>query len=178
MTILGIIQAANAFLAQRISSINAMSAICEATGADVEEVAHAVGTDSRIGPKFLKASVGFGGSCFQKDVLNMVYLCECLNLPEVAAYWQQVIDINDYQRKRFTKRIVDSLFNTVTSKRIAILGFAFKKDTGDTRESAAIYVSKYLLEEGANIRIYDPKVPEDQIIRFGFYLFEYTKYAL
>ncbi|KAH9519864.1 hypothetical protein Btru_071102 [Bulinus truncatus] len=156
--------AANAFLAQRISSINAMSAICEATGADVDEVAHAVGTDSRIGPKFLKASVGFGGSCFQKDVLNMVYLCECLNLPEVAAYWQQVIAINDYQRKRFTKRIVDSLFNTVTSKRIAILGFAFKKDTGDTRESAAIYVSQYLLEEGANIRIYDPKVPEDQII--------------
>ncbi|GFN79351.1 UDP-glucose 6-dehydrogenase [Plakobranchus ocellatus] len=157
--------AANAFLAQRISSINAMSAICEATGADVDEVAHAIGTDTRIGPKFLKASVGFGGSCFQKDVLNMVYLCECLNLPEVAAYWQQVIDINDYQRRRFTKRIVDSLFNTVTNKRIAILGFAFKKDTGDTRESAAIYVSKYLMEEGAHIRIYDPKVPTEQITR-------------
>ncbi|XP_059161207.1 UDP-glucose 6-dehydrogenase-like isoform X2 [Physella acuta] len=156
--------AANAFLAQRISSINAMSAICEATGADVDEVAHAIGTDTRIGPKFLKASVGFGGSCFQKDVLNMVYLCECLNLPEVAAYWQQVIAINDYQRMRFTKRIVESLFNTVTNKRIAILGFAFKKDTGDTRESAAIYVSKYLLEEGAQIRIYDPKVPVDQIM--------------
>ncbi|GFR86428.1 UDP-glucose 6-dehydrogenase [Elysia marginata] len=157
--------AANAFLAQRISSINAMSAICESTGADVDEVAHAIGTDTRIGPKFLKASVGFGGSCFQKDVLNMVYLCECLNLPEVAAYWQQVIDINDYQRRRFTKRIVDSLFNTVTNKRIAILGFAFKKDTGDTRESAAIYVSKYLMEEGAHIRIYDPKVPTEQITR-------------
>ncbi|RUS74635.1 hypothetical protein EGW08_017615 [Elysia chlorotica] len=157
--------AANAFLAQRISSINAMSAICEATGADVDEVAHAIGTDTRIGPKFLKASVGFGGSCFQKDVLNMVYLCECLNLPEVAAYWQQVIDINDYQRRRFTKRIVDSLFNTVTNKRIAILGFAFKKDTGDTRESAAIYVSKYLMEEGAHIRIFDPKVPTEQITR-------------
>ncbi|BFZ15194.1 hypothetical protein BsWGS_18233 [Bradybaena similaris] len=157
--------AANAFLAQRISSINAMSAICEATGADVDEVAHAIGTDSRIGPKFLKASIGFGGSCFQKDVLNMVYLCECLNLPEVAAYWQQVIDINDYQRRRFTKRIVESLFNTVTGKRIAIFGFAFKKDTGDTRESAAIYVVKYLMEEGANICIYDPKVPKDQIIR-------------
>ncbi|KAK3738214.1 hypothetical protein RRG08_039625 [Elysia crispata] len=157
--------AANAFLAQRISSINAMSAICEATGADVDEVAHAIGTDTRIGPKFLKASVGFGGSCFQKDVLNMVYLCECLNLPDVAAYWQQVIDINDYQRRRFTKRIVDSLFNTVTNKRIAVLGFAFKKDTGDTRESAAIYVSKYLMEEGAHIRIYDPKVPTEQITR-------------
>ncbi|CAG5115005.1 unnamed protein product, partial [Candidula unifasciata] len=156
--------AANAFLAQRISSINAMSAICEATGADVDEVAHAVGTDSRIGPKFLKASVGFGGSCFQKDVLNLVYLCECLNLPEVAAYWQQVIDINDYQRQRFTKRIVLGLFNTVTNKRVAILGFAFKKDTGDTRESAAIYISKYLMEEGANVRIYDPKVSAKQII--------------
>ncbi|BFZ24398.1 hypothetical protein BsWGS_27437 [Bradybaena similaris] len=157
--------AANAFLAQRISSINAMSAICEATGADVDEVAHAIGTDSRIGPKFLKASVGFGGSCFQKDVLNLVYLCECLNLPEVAAYWQQVIDINDYQRQRFTKRIVQNLFNTVTNKRVAILGFAFKKDTGDSRESSAIYVSKYLMEEGAELRIYDPKVPSDQIIR-------------
>uniref|UniRef100_A0A0B6ZKW2 UDP-glucose 6-dehydrogenase n=1 Tax=Arion vulgaris TaxID=1028688 RepID=A0A0B6ZKW2_9EUPU len=157
--------AANAFLAQRISSINAMSAICEATGADVDEVAHAIGTDSRIGPKFLKASVGFGGSCFQKDVLNLVYLCECLNLTEAAAYWQQVIDINDYQRRRFTKRIVEGLFNTVTNKRIAIFGFAFKKDTGDTRESAAIYVSKFLMEEGANIRIYDPKVPTEQIIR-------------
>ncbi|KAK3099367.1 hypothetical protein FSP39_003350 [Pinctada imbricata] len=157
--------AANAFLAQRISSINAMSAICEMTGADVNEVAHAVGTDSRIGNKFLQASVGFGGSCFQKDVLNMVYLCECLNLPEVAEYWQQVIKINEYQRRRFADRIIESLFNTVTNKKIAILGFAFKKDTGDTRESSAIHVGRYLMDEGANLRIYDPKVSRQQITR-------------
>ncbi|KAL4230560.1 hypothetical protein ACF0H5_010940 [Mactra antiquata] len=157
--------AANAFLAQRISSINAMSAVCECTGADVSEVAHAIGTDSRIGNKFLKASVGFGGSCFQKDVLNLVYLCECLNLPEVAAYWQQVININEYQRRRFANRIIECLFNTVTDKKIAIFGFSFKKDTGDTRESAAIYITKYLLDEGAQIRIYDPKVETDQIFR-------------
>ncbi|XP_064636878.1 UDP-glucose 6-dehydrogenase-like [Lineus longissimus] len=156
--------AANAFLAQKISSINSMSAICEATGADVNEVAHAIGTDSRIGPKFLQASVGFGGSCFQKDVLNLVYLCECLNLPEVAAYWQQVIDMNEYQRRRFAYRIIESLFNTVTNKKIAILGFAFKKNTGDTRESASIYVSKYLIDEGARITIYDPKVEKVQIM--------------
>ncbi|XP_069129393.1 UDP-glucose 6-dehydrogenase-like isoform X1 [Argopecten irradians] len=162
--------AANAFLAQRISSINAMSAICEMTGADVSEVANAVGRDTRIGNKFLKASVGFGGfsgfggSCFQKDVLNLVYLCECLNLPEVAEYWQQVININDYQRRRFANKIIESLFNTVTNKKIAIFGFAFKKDTGDTRESAAIYVSKYLMEEGACLRIYDPKVEEAQLM--------------
>ncbi|XP_029639029.1 UDP-glucose 6-dehydrogenase [Octopus sinensis] len=155
--------AANAFLAQRISSINAVSAICEATGADVSEVAHAVGTDTRIGPKFLKASVGFGGSCFQKDVLNLVYLCECLNLPEIAAYWQQVIDINDFQRRRFANRIIEALFNTVTNKKIAVFGFAFKKDTADTRESSSIYVCKHLLEEGANVFIYDPKVDQKQI---------------
>ncbi|XP_010178523.1 PREDICTED: UDP-glucose 6-dehydrogenase isoform X2 [Mesitornis unicolor] len=156
--------AANAFLAQRISSINSISALCEATGADVEEVAKAIGTDQRIGNKFLKASVGFGGSCFQKDVLNLVYLCEALNLPEVARYWQQVIDMNDYQRRRFASRIIDSLFNTVTDKKIAILGFAFKKDTGDTRESSSIYISKYLMDEGAKLHIYDPKVPKEQII--------------
>ncbi|XP_009883244.1 PREDICTED: UDP-glucose 6-dehydrogenase isoform X2 [Charadrius vociferus] len=156
--------AANAFLAQRISSINSISALCEATGADVEEVARAIGTDQRIGNKFLKASVGFGGSCFQKDVLNLVYLCEALNLPEVARYWQQVIDMNDYQRRRFASRIIDSLFNTVTDKKIAILGFAFKKDTGDTRESSSIYISKYLMDEGAKLHIYDPKVPKEQII--------------
>ena len=127
--------AANAFLAQRISSINAISAVCEATGANVEEVSHAIGRDSRIGSKFLKASVGFGGSCFQKDVLNLVYLCEALNLPEVAEYWHQVVAMNDYQRKRFAQKIVDRLFQTVTGKRIAIFGFAFKKNTGDTRES-------------------------------------------
>ncbi|NXD09422.1 UGDH dehydrogenase, partial [Nothocercus nigrocapillus] len=156
--------AANAFLAQRISSINSISALCEATGADVEEVARAIGTDQRIGNKFLKASVGFGGSCFQKDVLNLVYLCEALNLPEVARYWQQVIDMNDYQRRRFASRIIDSLFNTVTDKKIAILGFAFKKDTGDTRESSSIYISKYLMDEGAKLHIYDPKVSKEQIM--------------
>ncbi|XP_038069186.1 UDP-glucose 6-dehydrogenase-like [Patiria miniata] len=156
--------AANAFLAQRISSINAMSAICEATGADVSEVAHAVGKDSRIGPKFLQASLGFGGSCFQKDVFNLVYLCEALNLPHVAAYWQQVISMNDYQRRRFASKIINCLFNTVTDKKIAILGFAFKKDTGDTRESSSIYVSKHLMEEGARLNIYDPQVDPDQIL--------------
>uniref|UniRef100_A0A2K5IUE9 UDP-glucose 6-dehydrogenase n=1 Tax=Colobus angolensis palliatus TaxID=336983 RepID=A0A2K5IUE9_COLAP len=156
--------AANAFLAQRISSINSISALCEATGADVEEVATAIGMDQRIGNKFLKASVGFGGSCFQKAVLNLVYLCEALNLPEVARYWQQVIDMNDYQRRRFASRIIDSLFNTVTDKKIAILGFAFKKDTGDMRESSSIYISKYLMDEGAHVHIYDPKVPREQIV--------------
>ncbi|XP_014665392.1 PREDICTED: UDP-glucose 6-dehydrogenase-like [Priapulus caudatus] len=156
--------AANAFLAQRISSINAMSVVCEATGADVSEVAHAIGMDSRIGPKFLQASVGFGGSCFQKDVLNLVYLCESLNLPEVAVYWQQVIDMNDYQRRRFANRIIEGLFNTVTDKKIAVLGFAFKKNTADTRESASIYVCKYLMEEGARLHIYDPKVEANQIM--------------
>lgn len=155
--------AANAFLAQRISSINSISALCEATGADVEEVARAIGMDQRIGSKFLKASVGFGGSCFQKDVLNLVYLCEALNLPEVASYWQQVIDMNEYQRKRFASRIIDCLFNTVTGKKIAILGFSFKKDTGDTRESSSIYISKYLMDEGAKLHIYDPKVLKEQI---------------
>lgn len=135
-----------------------MSAVCEATGADVSEVARAVGLDSRIGSKFLHASVGFGGSCFQKDILNLVYICECLNLPEVAAYWQQVIDMNEYQKSRFSAKVIESLFNTVTDKRIAMLGFAFKKNTGDTRESPAIHVAKTLLDEGAMLHIYDPKV--------------------
>ena len=154
---------ANAFLAQRISSINAMSALCEATEADVDEVAHAIGTDSRIGSKFLKASVGFGGSCFQKDILNLVYLCRFFNLPEVANYWEQVIKLNDYQKHRFAKKIITTLFNTVNGKKIAFLGWAFKKDTNDTRESAAIYVADHLLEDGANIHIYDPKVSESKI---------------
>jgi UDPglucose 6-dehydrogenase len=154
---------ANAFLAQRISSINAMSSLCEATEADVEEVAHAIGTDSRIGPKFLNASVGFGGSCFQKDILNLVYICRHFNLPEVANYWEQVIKINDYQKHRFAKKIITTLFNTVNGKKIAFLGWAFKKDTNDTRESAAIYVADHLLEDGANIHIYDPKVSESKI---------------
>lgn len=156
---------ANAFLAQRISSINSISALCEATDADVDEVANAIGHDSRIGPKFLKASVGFGGSCFQKDILNLVYLCESFGLPEVAAYWQSVVSINDWQKSRFTTRIVKSLFNTVAGKRIAIWGFAFKKDTNDTRESAAIAICRDLLTEMAEVVVYDPKVPADQIRR-------------
>lgn len=154
---------ANAFLAQRISSINSISALCEATGADVDEVANAIGKDSRIGPKFLKASVGFGGSCFQKDILNLVYLCESFGLPEVAVYWNHVVAMNDYQKHRFSARIVRSLFNTVADKRIAVLGFAFKKDTNDTRESAAINVVRDLLAEHANVVVYDPKVPAAEI---------------
>ncbi|KAG6401785.1 hypothetical protein SASPL_138650 [Salvia splendens] len=157
--------AANAFLAQRISSVNAMSALCEATGADVAQVAHAIGTDSRIGPKFLKASVGFGGSCFQKDILNLIYICECNGLAEVAGYWRQVIKVNDYQKSRFVNRVVSSMFNTVAGKKVAILGFAFKKDTGDTRETAAIDVCKGLIGDKAHLRIYDPQVSEDQIQR-------------
>src|SRR6187402_2304366 len=154
---------ANAFLAQRISSINSISALCEATGADVDEVANAIGKDSRIGPKFLKASVGFGGSCFQKDILNLVYLCRYFNLPEVANYWEQVIILNDYQKYRFAKKIISSLFNTVSGKKITFLGWAFKKDTNDTRESAAIYVAEHLIEDGAQIHVYDPKVSEAKI---------------
>jgi len=163
---------ANAFLAQRISSINAMSALCEATEADVDEVANAIGTDSRIGPKFLKASVGFGGSCFQKDILNLVYLCRFFNLPEVADYWEQVIKLNDYQKHRFARKIITTLFNTVNGKKIAFLGWAFKKDTNDTRESAAIYVANHLLEDGANIHVYDPKVSEAKIKADLSYLWE------
>ena len=148
----------NAFLAQRISSINSISALCEVTGADVEEVATAVGKDSRIGPKFLKASVGFGGSCFQKDILNLVYLCQQYGLDEVADYWQGVISINNYQKNRFANLIQKALFNTVNGKTIAFWGWAFKKDTNDTRESAAINVADQLLSEGAEIVVYDPKV--------------------
>ena len=149
---------ANAFLAQRISSINSISALCEATGADVDEVGRAIGMDSRIGPKFLKASVGFGGSCFQKDILNLVYLCDTFNLPHVAEYWRQVVHLNDWQKTRFVEKIVRTLYNTVNGKRIGILGFAFKKDTNDTRESAAIQVCRDLLHERAHLAIYDPRV--------------------
>ena len=156
---------ANAFLAQPISSINSISALCEATGADVDEVANAIGKDSRIGPKFLKASVGFGGSCFQKDILNLVYLCEHFGLPEVAAYWESVVKMNNWQKSRFTQKIVQTLFNTVSGKRIAVLGFAFKKDTNDTRESAAIDVVRGLLEENATVVVYDPRVSAEQIRR-------------
>jgi UDPglucose 6-dehydrogenase len=156
---------ANAFLAQRISSINSISALCEATGADVNEVARAIGSDSRIGPKFLKASVGFGGSCFQKDILNLVYLCESFNLPQVADYWRSVVEINDWQKSRFVEKIVRTLFNTVSGKRIAILGFAFKKDTNDTRESAAIHVIRDLLTENAHVAVYDPRVTQETMHR-------------
>ncbi|KAI9569330.1 UDP-glucose/GDP-mannose dehydrogenase family, NAD binding domain-containing protein [Boletus coccyginus] len=155
--------AANAMLAQRISSINALSAICEATGANIDEVAYAVGKDSRVGPKFLRASVGFGGSCFQKDILNLVYLSESLHLPEVADYWRQVVLMNEYQKTRFSKKVVDTLFNTITGKNIAVLGFAFKADTGDTRESAAISLVRDFQAENANVNVYDPQVEHQQI---------------
>jgi len=155
---------ANAFLAQRISSINAISALCEASEANVDEVARAIGTDSRIGPKFLKSSIGFGGSCFQKDVLNLCYLCRHFGLPEVASYWEQVIQMNEYQKERFVTRLLDSMFNTVSGKRLAILGYAFKKDTNDARESPAIGICRRLLEEKANLAIYDPRVTKDSIL--------------
>ena len=148
---------ANAFLAQRVSSINAISQLCEATEANVAEVAHAIGTDSRIGSKFLQASVGFGGSCFKKDILNLAYLCETYGLHEAAAYWQQVVDMNEFQQKRFVKTILSSMFNTIAGKRIAVLGFAFKADTGDTRESPAISICKELASEQADIVVSDPK---------------------
>ncbi len=155
---------ANAFLAQRISSTNAISALCEVTGADVDEVAYAIGMDDRIGSKFLKASVGFGGSCFQKDILNLVYLCEHFGLPAVAEYWEQVVSMNNHQKKRFTVRIVHSLFNTVAGKRLAIFGYAFKKDTNDIRESAAIDVCRDLLAEQAQLAVYDPKVSSETVL--------------
>jgi UDPglucose 6-dehydrogenase len=149
--------AANAVLAQRISSINSLSAFCESTEANIEEVSNAIGKDSRIGSKFLKASVGFGGSCFQKDILNLVYLCQEAGLPEVAEYWEQVIKINNYQRKRFVKTMIKAMFNTVSNKKIALFGFAFKANTGDTRESAAIYITRELVSEHACPIISDPK---------------------
>ena len=154
---------ANAFLAQRVSSINAMSVICEKTGADINEVSKAIGMDSRIGSKFLKASVGFGGSCFQKDILNLVYIAKTYGLNEVADYWEQVILINDYQKNRFSDNIVSTLYNTVSGKKIALFGWAFKKDTNDTRESAAIKVADNLLNEQAEIDVYDPKVNTERI---------------
>ncbi|MFB9077376.1 UDP-glucose 6-dehydrogenase [Flavobacterium procerum] len=161
---------ANAFLAQRISSINAMSELCEKTGADVNEVAKAIGMDSRIGSKFLKASVGFGGSCFQKDILNLVYIAKSYGLNEVADYWEQVIVMNDHQKRRFSNKIVQTLYNTVADKKIAFLGWAFKKDTNDTRESAAIYVADDLINEQAKIAVYDPKVSEHKIVNDLDYL--------
>jgi UDPglucose 6-dehydrogenase len=155
---------ANAFLAQRVSSINALSELCEKTGADVNEVAQAIGLDSRIGPKFLKASVGFGGSCFQKDILNLVYIAKSYGLNEVADYWEKVIIMNDHQKRRFAKNISTTLYNTVAGKKITFLGWAFKKDTNDTRESAAIYVADDLLNEQANIAVFDPKVNQKQML--------------
>ncbi len=149
--------AANAFLAQRISSINAISALCEKTEADVDEVAYAIGKDSRIGPKFLKASVGFGGSCFKKDILNLVYICHSYGLSEVAEYWESVVTINEWQESRFVRTILESMFNTVAGKRIALLGFAFKANTGDTRESPAIYIARGLAEEQAEVVVTDPQ---------------------
>ena len=153
----------NAFLAQRISSINSISALCESTGADIDEVSRAVGKDKRIGPDFLKASVGFGGSCFQKDILSLVYLCKYYNLNEVANYWEAVIKINNYQRDRFSNIIIRSLFGSVSEKKISILGWSFKKNTNDSRESSAIVVSSNLIENGAEIRVYDPKVKKERI---------------
>jgi UDPglucose 6-dehydrogenase len=146
----------NAFLAQRISSINSIAAICEVTEADVTEVSKAVGRDSRIGPKFLNAGPGFGGSCFRKDILNLVYLCEYYQLNEIAAYWEQVVTLNDYQMERYVKRILEAMFNTLVGKKLAVFGFAFKPDTGDTRDSPAISICKRLLEEKACLRISDP----------------------
>ncbi len=148
---------ANAMLAQRISSINSISAICEKTDAEINDVSDAIGMDSRIGAKFLKAGVGFGGSCFKKDILNLVYLCKHYGLPEVADYWEQVVKMNDYQESRFVRRVIKNMFNTVASKKIAIFGFAFKANTGDTREAPAIRITKMLLEEHASLAIYDPE---------------------
>lgn len=166
---------ANAFLAQRISSINSLSALCEKTGANVDEIANAIGMDSRIGNKFLKTSVGFGGSCFQKDILNLVYLCRYYNLNEIADYWEGVVKMNDYQKSRFATNIIKTLFNTVSGKKITFFGWAFKKDTNDTRESAAIYVADDLLKERAEIHIYDPKVSREQIFSDLKYLQEHKE---
>lgn len=151
----------NAFLAQRISSINAISALCEKTDSDVTNVAKAVGFDNRIGAKFLNASVGFGGSCFKKDILNLVYICRHYGLDSVADYWQSVIDINEYQKERFVLNMLNTMFNTLAGKRICLYGFAFKADTGDTRESPAIYIALRLMEEQAQVIITDPKALEN-----------------
>ena len=154
---------ANAFLAQRVSSINSISALCEATGADVSEISRAVGMDNRIGKRFLTPSVGFGGSCFQKDILNLVYLCETYGLKECAEYWRQVIEMNDFQKRRFAEKIVSSMFNTVTGKKITLLGYAFKKDTGDVRETPSMFVLRDLLNEQARIHVYDPQVKREDM---------------
>ena len=154
---------ANAFLAQRISSINSVSALCEESGANINYVAKAVGMDTRIGKDFLNAGPGFGGSCFKKDILNLIYICNHYGLEEVSSYWQKIIDINDWQKIRITKVIIENLFGTISEKKIAVLGFAFKPNTNDTRESPSISICKDLLDEGCNLSIYDPKVKESQI---------------
>ncbi|MDD4101076.1 MAG: nucleotide sugar dehydrogenase [Kiritimatiellae bacterium] len=153
--------AANAMLAQRVSSMNALSALCEATDADITEVSRAVGMDTRIGSKFLQAGIGFGGSCFKKDILNLVYLCETYNLQAAAEYWRQVVAVNEWQQARFVGNIVRAMFNTISGKRLALLGFAFKADTGDTRESPAIKVSRLLAEEQAQVVVCDPQALEN-----------------
>src|SRR5690554_52183 len=165
---------ANAFLAQRVSSINAISELCEATGANVNEVSRSIGMDSRIGNKFLQASVGFGGSCFQKDILNLVYIAKSYGLHAVADYWEQVVIMNDHQKTRFAHNIVRTLYNTVAGKKITFLGWAFKKDTNDSRESAAITVADELLHEQAEIAVYDPKVSQEQIYSDLEYLGTHT----
>ena len=157
--------ASNAMLAQRISSVNSLSALCEKTGADIDELSKAIGMDHRIGSKFLKSSVGFGGSCFQKDILNLVYLCKYYGLEEVAAYWHQVIKINDYQKDRFSQKIIDHFGGDLTGKKIAILGWAFKANTNDSRESPASYVTEKLFKTGAILGIYDPMVSKESIFR-------------
>jgi UDPglucose 6-dehydrogenase len=169
---------ANAFLAQRVSSINSITALCEETDADIDEIARSIGTDHRIGSKFLKASVGFGGSCFQKDILNLVYICDSFGLREVAEYWHQVVLMNDYQKRRFAQKMVKNMFNTITGKKIAVFGFAFKKDTGDTREAAAAFVMKDLLDERANISVYDPKVSRAQMFEEFSYTLNVTEKTL
>merc|ERR1712176_1608403 len=164
---------ANAMLAQRVSSVNSISALCEATGADISEISRACGTDPRIGPKFLNASIGFGGSCFQKDILNLVYICESEGLHEAAQYWQQVVDMNEHQKANFSGKIISSLFNTVTNKKIAVFGFAFKKDTGDVRETPALAVCHMLMQDGASVHVYDPKVKkEDAMAEFKYHNIE------
>ena len=156
---------ANAFLAQRISSINSISALCEETGADVREVSRAIGSDQRIGSRFLDSGPGFGGSCFKKDILNLVYLSEHFGLPEVASFWESVVTLNTWHQHRISKLITKKLYGTLSGKKIAILGFAFKSDTNDTRESAAIQICKDLIEEGSALYIHDPKVNHQQISR-------------
>ena len=172
--------ASNAMLAQRISNVNALSAICELTGADVDEVSHACGLDSRIGPGMLKAGPGFGGSCFQKDIFNIVYLSEGLHLREVADYWRAITTMNDYQKDRFTKRIIHRLNNNLTNKKIAVLGFAFKKNTSDTRESPAIAMISSFIAEEAVVAIYDPQVTKEQIMQelLHYGASEATKYQV